>query len=380
MKRYLRGDGGNCGLRPNQRVWQKAVEFGGDIEEVIEPHQALSILQRANDWHNGHEYTCLRILDLQITGNSYLLYATTKQSEAVTRRIIDIPNTVWRMPPQWTAVIPDPDREKLIVGYSYGPNGNEKVFVAEDVCHFRRPNPGDMYYGKGWFEANWTALGLHNAKREEDTAIHDNMSRPDWILAIKNGGKAEIIERLRQSVEEKLRGTDKRGKFLAIGGDVAAIALNQPVPEVGTPERVIEELAAVSKVPVTMVLTNDSTKAGSEAARLMWYRETIHGYCVQDEETLNQNHLPRWPGTEEMLLAYDPASFEDRSQVVKEQIGLVTAGIRTPNQANVALSYPRQDDPKANQLYPPAGNTGGAAAVAGNQGPGQNDERRNEDQ
>jgi len=371
-KRYLKGHGGNIDKRPSDRVWCKAVEFGGDIEEVMEPHPALALLKSVNKWWNGWEYTVLRILDLQIAGNSYLLYITDPRTQ--------IPDSVWRMPPQWTAVIPDPTNTDLIAGYSYGANGNEKVFVAEDVTHFRSPNPGDMYYGKGWFEANWTALGLHNSKREEDTARHDNMSRPDWLLAIKNGASPEILKRLQAAVEERLRGTDKAGKFLAVGGDVSATALNLPPIEAGTPTRIIEEFAAVSGVPVAMLLSNDPTKASSQVARLGWYRDTVHGYCLMDEEKLNEKHLPRYPGTEDMILAYDPVAFEDRNQMVKEQIALVAAGIRTPNQANVALGYVRQDDPAADQLYAPAGSTGGAAAVVGDLAVGQNDERRNEEE
>lgn len=363
-KRYLRGDSTSSGIRPASGIWQKAVEFGGDIEEVMEPHPALTSLKLVNNWYNGHEYTCLRILDLQITGNSYLLYANN--------------DAIWRMPPQWTAVIPDPSNTNLIAGYSYGYGGNEKVFLAEDVIQFRRPNPSDIYYGMGWFEANWTALGLHNSKREEDTARHDNMSRPDWLLAIKNGGSKEVLTRLETAVKEKLQGTDKAGNFLAISGDVSATALNLPTPEVGTPTRVIEEIAAVSKVPVAMLLTNDPNKAGAEPARLGWYRTSVHSYCTQDEETLNQSHLPRWAGTDEMLLAYDPAAFEDREALTKEVVALKAAGITSVNEGRAEMGYAAATG--GDVIHPPAGVSGGAAAVAGNLAVNQNDRRRNEDE
>jgi phage portal protein BeeE len=141
---------------------------------------------------------------------------------------------------------------------------------------------------------------------------------------------------------------------------------------------VIEEISATSGVPVAMLLSNDPSKAGSQTARVGWYRTTIRPYCRIDEEKLNEKWLPRFDGAEDLVLAYDLVSFEDDEAQAKRLVGLVAGGILKSNEARTEMGYDQLDDPEANTLYPPSGTTGGAAALAGNVSPGQNDDRQNE--
>ncbi len=350
----------------SKAVAQKVATFAGDIEEIVEPHPALSVLQTVNPWQNGYELTVLRMVDLQATGNSYLYVVDSGAG---------IPGELWRMPSQWTTI--KPSNTNFIAGYVYGTSPDEKLFAPEDVIHFKLPNPGDQYYGKSWFQAAWTAIGLHDSKRVMDLSKFDNMARPDWLLVAKMPLTKDKLDAFEDSVNEKLRGPNRAGKFLTINGDVDAKALNIDVPEVGTPTRVIEEISAVSGVPVSMLLANDSMKSNAAAARAAWYRNTIRPYCRLDEEKLNERYLPMFGGSEDLVLAYDLVSFEDDEAQAKRLIGLVAGCILKPNEARSEMGYDRLIDPLSDQLFPPSGTTGGAAAVAGDLSPGQNDARQN---
>ncbi len=364
-KRYLLGQMGES-CRPSTRVIEKAVAFGGELQEVTDPHPAMQVLRTVNPWQNGYELDVLRMIDLQATGNSYLY---------VVDGSVGVPQELWRMPPQMTKVIPS--KTLFIAGYNYGTPPDEERFSPSDVIHFKLPNPADMLYGKGWFEAAWTAIGLHDGKRTMDTAKMDNMARPDWLLSVKTPLRKEQLDNFEESVKKKLAGPKNAGKFFLVNGDIGATMLNQDVPEHGTPNRVIEEIAACSGVPVAMLLTNDPTKASSTSARVGWYRNTVRPYCRLDEEKLNEKYLPRFEGSEDMILAYDMVSFEDEEAQAKRLIGLVGGGINTPNEGRSELGYDRSDDPQADKLYPPSGSTAGAAAVAGDLAVNQNNDRQN---
>jgi len=347
-------------------VAQKVATFSGDLEEVIEPHPALKILQAVNPWQNGYELTVLRMVDLQATGNSYLHVVGDKGGT---------PAELWRMPPQWTRIMPS--RDAFIEKYVYGVPPEEKDFAPEDLIHFKMPNPADLHYGKGWFEAAWSAIGLHDSKRSMDVAKFDNMARPDWLLSVKAPITKDKLDQFEESVKQKLRGA-KAGSFLTINGDISATPLNLDVPEVGTATRIIEEISAVSGVPVAMLLSNDPSKAGSMTARAGWYRNTIRPYCRLDEEKLNEKWLPMFDGAEDLVLAYDLVSFEDDEAQAKRLIGLVAGGILRADEARAEMGYDTLGTPEATTLYPPSGTTGGAAAVSGDLAVGQNDDRQNE--
>lgn len=366
-QRYLQG--GYSASQPCQSVVRKAVEFGGDYEEVVEPHPALGVLQRVNPWENGFDHTSLLVIDLQITGNAY---------EHIVTGPLGVPREIWRMPAQWVQI--KPSRTQVIESYIYGALiGIAKPFAPHEVIHHKIPNPVDIgWYGKGWFEAAWTALGLHQAKREMDAAFHENMARPDWLLSVA-GASTDVLDRLEGKAKEKLQGTSNHGQFLTVNAEVKATPLQFQVTEVGTPKSVIEEIAACSGVPVAMLLSNDPNRASSEVAKLGWYRNTIRPYCIRIEEKYNEKWLPLFDGSDDYFIAHDPVSFEDRAELVKEQVGLVAGGILKPNEARMELGYQEVSDKEADQLYPPSGSTGGAAAVAGDNGVNQNNRRTNED-
>jgi HK97 family phage portal protein len=361
-KAYLLGASADL---PSRSVVNKVQTLGGDIEEVVENHPAIATLRTANPWQNGYELDVLRLIDLQATGNSYLHYIMGPAG---------VPDQVWRMPSQSVKIIPS--KERYIDGYVYGKDSaTEKKFGTDEVIHFRLPNPDDLFYGRGWYEAAWAALGLHQSKREMDLAKFDNMARPDYLLSLE-GMTKEGADRFEASVKNMLGGTKKAGKFLTVTSKVTATPLNFDVVEVGTATRVIEEIAAVSGVPVAMLLSNDPNRSSSTAARVGWYRNTIRPYCRLDEEKLNEKWLPLFDGAEDMVLAYDPVSFEDREAQAKEIIGYVSGGILTQNEARAEIGYPPV--PEGDKLNGPAGISGGAAAVAGNLAPGQNNDRQND--
>jgi len=360
MRSYLAGEGVD---NPSRSVMSKVQVLGGEIEEVIGDHPATATLRTANPWMNGYELDVLRLIDLQATGNSYLHYVMGP---------LGVPDQVWRMPPQSTKIIPSKDR--FVDGYVYGLNSaSERRFGTDEVIHFRLPNPDDLYYGRGWYEAAWSSLGLHQSKREMDLAKFDNMARPDYLLSLE-GMTREAADRFEAQVKNSMGGSRKAGKFLTVTSKVTATPLNFDVPEVGTPTRVIEEIAAVSGVPVAMLLSNDPGRASSSAARTGWYRNTIRPYCRLDEEKLNEKWLPMFDGAEDLVIVYDPVSFEDREAQAKELIGYVSGGVLTANEARSELGYGPMDG--GDKLNAPAGTSGGAAAVAGNLSPNQNDARQ----
>ena len=364
LRKYLTGD--MASVQPSSAVMAKAVEYGGDVEEVLDPHPILTVWKSANAWSNGYEYDVLQMLDLQFSGNAYF--------HPIIDRSTDMPMSVWRMPPQWTQVIPDVD--SFIKGYLYGrTQDTSKKFEPDEVDHYKMPNPRDLFYGAGWVEAAWTSLGLHESKREMDMARADNMARPDWMMTLKSGASPDTLDRIEKRLQEKFRGSDRQGQFIVVPGDSDVKPLQWEEKEWGAGTRIIEEIAAVSGVPVAMLLSNDPNRANSENARLGWYRNTVRQYCKLIEEKFNERWVSRFHEAEDVFVAYDPVCFEDEQAMAKQLVGYVAGGILTQNEARCEIGYPEQED--GDVLFPPVGGAG-ISATAGDQAPNQNDDRQNE--
>jgi phage portal protein BeeE len=97
VKRHLSGRGE---FACSSSVARKVATFAGDLEEIIEPHPALRVLQTVNPWQNGYELTVLRMVDLQSTGNSYLYVVDGGAG---------VPEQLWRLPSQNTSHRPVKD-------------------------------------------------------------------------------------------------------------------------------------------------------------------------------------------------------------------------------------------------------------------------------
>jgi hypothetical protein len=108
-----------------------------------------------------------------------------------------------------------------------------------------------------------------------------------------------------------------------------------------------------------MLLSNDPNRAGGDAARLMYYRNTVAPYCRLDEEKLNEQWIPRFEGSEDLFIAHDPSNFEDQAAQANRAVVLVKGGVLTPNEGRAELDYAPHDD--GNDLYAPVGATGGGS-------------------
>jgi hypothetical protein len=240
-KAYLAGD---LSAQPSRTVMTKAAEYGDDYEVVTEMHPVLEVLSKFNQYQNGFDATILRILYTELTGNAYI--------HPVIDRQLGRPSSLWIMPSQWVEIVPG--KVEFVDGYLYGATRDQRrFFPADEVIHFRRPNPGDLYYGLGKAEAAWGAAMQNEAVHEMDLSFFSNKARPDYLLTFKGVADPNEIERLEVQIDEKLRGKKRTGRFLTMSSDVDLKPMGFPPKDLAGRTEIIEEIAAVFGVPVSML-------------------------------------------------------------------------------------------------------------------------------
>jgi len=354
-KAYLMGDA-RGEQRPAASVMRKAVAYGDDFEEVTGSHPITDLLARANPFLNGFDLSVLRVLYGELTGNAYL------------HPIIDegtgLPAELWPLAPHYVEVIPCDD--EFIKGYVYGVDSQHKqIFDPDEVIHFRRPNPGNYFYGLGKVEAAYGVIQANEAIHEMDLATFANSARPDYAVVVKGSPTGDQLDRFQQQVENRLRGTRKEGSFIAMTGDVQFTPLNFPPKDLAGREEIVEEIAAVFGVPVSMLKANDPNLASAQTGFAQWREGTILPLCRMDEEELNQTLLPMFGLEDTHCLAYDNPVPADRAYELQERQTAVAGGWRTPNEARIEEGKEPIDDEFADRLLVNGQPIGGAAGGFG---------------
>ena len=339
-KSYLMGDGAGD-QKPSSAVLTKVMDLGEDMVEVTEMHPVIEVLRKANGVYNGFDLTLLRTMYQELTGNAYL--------HPIFDEAIGVPTELWPMPSQWVTVIPS--RETFIEGYVYGsPDQEQMKFDRDEVIHFRRPNPTNMFYGLGKVEAAYGAVKANHAVHEMDLAVFENHARPDYAVVVNGPARRSDLDIFEQHVGDKLRGTRKSGQFLAVSGDVSFQPLNFPPKDLSGREEIVEEIAAVFGVPVSMLKANDPNLASARAGFAQWRESTILPLLRMDEDVLNQVLLPLFGIEDDAVLAYDNPVPGDKAFDLQQRQASVAGGWMTLNEARKEQGMSPDENPLADQL------------------------------
>lgn len=339
-KAYLLGDAPGE-ARPSTTVLRKASYLGDDLEEVVGSHPVLDLLAQANPFLNGFDLAVLRILYGELTGNAYL--------HPVIDEATGTPAELWPLGSQFVEVIPCED--EFIKGYVYGIDASRRqVFETDEVIHFRRPNPGNLHYGLGKVEAAYGTILANTALHEMDLSTFENSARPDYAVVVKGTPTGDQLDRFQNQVETRLKGTRKDGNFITVTGDVQFTPLNFPPKDIAGREEIVEEIAAVFGVPVSMLKANDPNLASAQTGFAQWREGTVLPLARMDEEELNQSLLPLFGLEDSHCLAYDNPVPADRAFELQERQTAVAGGWRTANEARTEEGREPIQDPNADKL------------------------------
>ena len=337
-KAYLLGD---TERKPSPSV-MKSAATSGDFEEVVDAHPVLELLRKANQYEDGFSQSVMRMLYMELCGNAYL--------HVITNKALGVPTELFTMPAQNVTILPG--KTELIEAYLYGVNSQSmQRFELDEVIHFKRPNPRNIYYGLGKVEAAYGAIQQSQAAHIQDLSFLENMSRPDYAAIVKGGASEASMRRFEESMRSLHQGTRKSGRMVTISGDIQLMPLNFPNKDLTGRDEVVEEISAVFGVPVSMLKANDPNLASAQAGYSMWRETTIAPICRMDEETLNSRLLPLFGIHEDAYLAYDNPVPENRLADSQERAVAVAGGWRTPNEARLEEGYETLNNPHSDMLH-----------------------------
>lgn len=351
-KQYLCG---NSKRTPSRYVINKTNEWGGEFEEAAERTPIIELLEKPNPWMLGFDFSMMRSLFLQLTGNFYM--HPVVESARVAGQGVNRVKELWIAPSQYVKIVPAaPHTGEWVKEYIYGVDSQaERHFPPDEICHMKLPNPGNQWYGLGVVEAGWNVLKINAAQMETDQAKYDNHARPDLAVITKSmNGTVQQLNEMQNEWARIFRGTFKQGSPVFLTGDTQVIPLNWMPSEMGAREIVIEEIAAVTGVPVSLIKANDPNLASASVGFASWRENTTLPYCRMDEEFLNNSLLPIYAIEGDAFLAYDDPVPENRDEIRQDIMGLV-GKVWTVNEGREKLGDAPLDDENADKLLVASG-------------------------
>lgn len=321
-------------------------EQAGDVEEIID-HPAITLLRNPSEWYRGTDFFRLLFMWRELCGNSFVGLVGATNGE---------PESMLPLMPQHVRI--QPSLEMLVGGYWYGRAAERVTFLEPDevIHHKFAPSPFDPYNGIGPLYAVLAEADLDAATTADETARWLNGARPDFVAKLPKGTPLAEREAFKANINSQHRGPNNAGKFLVVTeAEIEPLSWSMKEMEyVASRENVRERIMASFDIPESRFKMNDANRASSLTGDVQYMRDGIRPRLIQDAENWTEALLPKFgiePG--EMWFAYDNCVPGDDSALATTNAALVTAGIRTVNEARNELGDDASDDPSADVLRSP---------------------------
>jgi len=322
-----------------------AVRNAEDIVEITE-HPFLDLMENPNPFRTEEEFRQETSLFADLTGNTYWFIQTGSGVMA------GIPEQLWILPTQITRIVPDP--KKFIKGYLYGKVTKEKALFPEEVMHIRRPNPSDMWYGKGRVEGAWDAIHGSEAldNYENSTARYPI---PAMFLKYKKSLQAskrrEILSEADRAIQYQARSQSYLAGVFDSDAELEKLSF-APKEVVALQGRKWYRQAIVEAFGQTLSLYDtQAARATIEGAIYLWARFELDPTNQLIAGKINTNIIPRYDGGDRLFCAFDPITREDAEFALKRDTEDRKASIRTINEVRHSRGLPESDDERADDLF-----------------------------
>lgn len=253
--------------------------------------------------------------------------------------------------------------QKIINKYVYEDNVNgdkiKETYDADEIVHFKIPNPNNPYRGKSAVEAAAESIDTDNYAVEANKGLFKRGLITNFVLSTENKLTNEQLSQLRAELRANYGGAANAYKAMILSGGLKPETIqmsNKDVEFIKQQEWLRDKIMSIfGNNRAVLGITDDVNRANAEATILAWKRTTVKSEMKAITDTLNEFFVPRF-GTNLIIGFKDPVP-EDREGKISESTQLVDKKIITQNEARELLGYDPIKDPDADLLNKPVPET-----------------------
>lgn len=235
--------------------------------------------------------------------------------------------------------------QKIITAYEYEDNVNgdkiKEIYKADDIVHFKIPNPNNPYRGKSAVEAAAESIDTDNYAVEANKGLFKRGLITNFVLSTENKLTREQMSQLRAELRANYGGAANAYKAMILSGGLKPESIqmtNKDIEFIAQQEWLRDKIMSIfGNNKAVLGITDDVNRSNADSTILNWKRTTIKQEMKQITDTLNEFFVPRF-GTNLIIGFKDPVP-EDRNLKVSEATTLKGSDIISQNEARELLGF-----------------------------------------
>jgi HK97 family phage portal protein len=287
----------------------------------IDQHPVLDLIYNPNSITTGFEFLEMTQTCLEIFGNAY--WYKVRGGNRIQQ--------LWIMRPDWVSI--RMDEQGNIVSYEYKLGTETKVIEANDVIHFKNPNPKSSLYGLSPIKPAIDIISNLVFATRWNKNFFQNNARPDYWLISKSKLEKDEKEELKNSIRSEYGGVKNAHKFGFLTGEIEIKEMNQSMREMEfskLTESAIQQILASFGIGKSIIGMQGMNRAEAESQIYSFMAFTIEPKIKRLVERINEFLLPEYG--DDLYLDYDDPTPENREAKILEYKSAIESGWMTINE------------------------------------------------
>jgi len=304
----------------------------GKIEEV-KKHDVLDLLDGVNEFMTRYDLFELLGIYLELAGEAF--WWKLKNDSG---KIVSI--YPWLSPANMNVV---PSAENFVEGYIYRVpgSGKEITFDADEIIHFKYPNPLNPYRGLSPVKAAEIAITSDREAAKWNWNFFRNSATPRGVLELEGTLSQDQFDRIKAQWESMHQGGRNAHKLAILegGGKFKEIGFKQTDMDfVALRKYSRDEIFAIFGIPKGVISAEDINRAVAEAHKAVFIEETIVPKLRKIVSYLNEFLLPDY-GDDTLFFDFDDPSPRNIEIALKYYESGIKNGWLAPNEVREEEGY-----------------------------------------
>lgn len=310
-------------------------KVGEELEEQIN-HPLSELLESVNPFMNGFDLKEATHGFLELTGNAYWLLDAMLDGR---------PTEIYSINPQCIRILANKTRN--ITGYAYEiePGKVERVFMPEEILHFKSWNPLDDFYGLAPICAARDSSDMIMFSDQYNKAFFQNGAEPGGFLTTDSSLNEDSVKQIRATWKKIHQGYRRSHNIAVLDGGMkfSPSASTHQEMAFGELKRMSrEDVLTVYNIPPIMVgVFDEANYSNAKEQRRIFWIDCIIPRLRKMESVINEGLVKAYQ--EDLIVKYDLTGIEDiaedaAARARSDSIN-VSSGILTINEVRDTLGY-----------------------------------------
>lgn len=311
---------------------------GGEIVyDPVNQHPILDVLDRFNEFTSSGDGFYITQSHKKLAGDAFWYVDGNGQNI----------NGIYILPPDKITINLGEvaGTNKVIESYTYKDTIKgepiEVTYEADDIIHFKAPNPENYYRGKSAVEAAAEAIDTDSMAIEANKKLFQRGLIANFMLSTDKSLTQDQLKQLHAEFRNTYGGVDNAYKVPILSGGIKSENLqmsNRDAQYLEQQAWLRDKITSIfGNNKAVLGVTDDVNRANAEATILQWKQTTIRSEMKAITDTLNEFLVPRF-GTN-LVLGFKDLVEEDESQKLDQVVKAKNSDIITINEAREELGY-----------------------------------------